>query len=207
MPTLSVVDTSGTKISDLELSESVFGAPVNKATIRIALNQYLANQRHGSASTKTKGEKRGGGAKPWRQKGTGRARAGSTRSPIWRGGGVTFGPRPRDFSYKINKKTKRSALRAALSALMGDNKLLVMEKIEFDSIKTKHAVGFLNNLGVEGKTLVLLDQPNDNVALSFRNLPSVKVSRTDNINIFDLLHYDTLIATSAAIKKVEEMLQ
>lgn len=207
MATIDVVDSKGSKTGTIDVSDAVFNAEINKKTVRISLNQYLANQRQGTAATKTKGLVRGGGKKPWRQKGTGRARAGSNRSPLWRKGGTIFGPQPRDYLYKVNKKVKQNAMRSAITSLTQEGKLLVVDQLDFSEPKTKLAAEFLKNLNVDGKAVVLIDTPSENVILSFKNLPYAKLLRTENINIFDLLNCDTLVTTSTTIKKVEDMLK
>jgi large subunit ribosomal protein L4 len=206
MPTVSILDATGKKSGTLEVKDELLDAEINLHTVREALTQYLANQRQGTASTKARGQTHGGGRKPWRQKGTGRARAGSIRSPLWRGGAVTFGPQPRDYRIKVNKRKKRQALCSALTALRTENKLFVLERLELEEPKTKLLVQLLNQLKLQGKTLILLDGNAPNVVLAGRNLADVTVSQVENINIFDLLYHDNLVTTKEAIKKLEEAL-
>lgn len=206
MITLNVVNNQGKKKEGIELSDVIFNTDINENTVRISLNQYLANQRRGTAATKTKGLVSGGGIKPWKQKGTGRARCGSNRSPIWRGGGTVFGPQPRSYNYKVNHKVKQSALRSALTSLAQEENIFILDNLDFDAPKTKSALELLKNLNAVEKILILLDQPSDNVILSFRNIANAKLIRVENLNIFDLLHFDKVITTVSTIKKVEEML-
>jgi large subunit ribosomal protein L4 len=204
MAVVNILDKSGASVGTLELTDEVFSVPVNKSSIRDALNSYLANQRQGTASTKGWSDMRGGGRKPWRQKGTGRARAGSIRSPLWRGGAVAFGPRPRSYNYRINKKTKRLALRSVLSAKREEGRLLVLENLEIAEAKTRLVVDLVKKLKLEGKTLFLTDRVNENLFLAARNVPDVMVSVAENINIYDLLRHDNLVTTPDCVKKLEE---
>jgi len=207
MPEFDILTPKGTSKNKINLDDNVFSCEINTVLMREVLNQYLANQRRGTASTKTKGEVRGGGIKPWRQKGTGRARAGSIRSPLWRGGGVVFGPRPRSYYVNIPVQKKRGALKSALSALQKEGKIKILEDIKFDKPKTKDFVGFLNDLKLEGKILFVLDSKNENAQFSSRNIPNVKMINYNNINIFDLLNCDNLVFTQESAKKVEELLK
>jgi len=207
MPEFDILTPKGTSKNKINLDDNVFACEINTVLMREVLNQYLANQRRGTASTKTKGEVRGGGIKPWRQKGTGRARAGSIRSPLWKGGGVVFGPRPRSYYVNIPVQKKRGALKSALSALQKEGKIKILEDIKFDKPKTKDFVGFLNDLKLEGKILFVLDSKNENARFSSRNIPGVKMILYNNINIFDLLNCDNLVFTQESAKKVEELLK
>jgi len=206
MPELDVLTQEGKAKEKINLDNNVFACEINKILLREVLNQYLANQRRGTASTKTKGEVRGGGIKPWRQKGTGRARAGSIRSPLWKGGGVVFGPRPRSYNVNIPVQKKRGALKSAISALQKEGKIKVLEDMKFDKPKTKDFVSFLKNLRLEGKILFILDEKNENAQLSSRNVPDVRMILCNNINVFDLLNCDNLVLTQKSAKKIEEML-
>ncbi|MCX7766490.1 MAG: 50S ribosomal protein L4 [Candidatus Sumerlaeia bacterium] len=208
MPSINIIAENGTKTEEtFEVSEKLFNSKKNPVVVREVLNQYLANQRQGTLSTKTRGEVSGGGKKPWRQKGTGRARHGSIRSPIWRHGGIVFGPKPRDFSYTIPKKKKRLAFYTVLTAKREEDKIKLVKEIPVQEPKTKLLVNFLTSLGVaEEKNLILLDKVNPPVYLAGRNIPGVKVSIVDNINIYDLLYYDNLIATPESIKRLEELI-
>ena len=204
MPKVDVYDLNGKKVSDIELAESVFGIEPNETIVHSVLKNYLANQRQGTQSTKTRSEVSGGGKKPWRQKGTGRARQGSTRSPQWTGGGVVFAPTPRDYSMKLNKKEKRAALKSALSSRVAENKFIVIDEMNFGEIKTKNFQNMLNNLNVN-KALVVLEDGNVNAELSARNIANVKTARTNTINVFDILKYNTVIASKAAVANIEEV--
>lgn len=206
MSTVNTFDSKGKKSGTLEVKDELVNAEISLHIVREALTQYLANQHQGTASTKTRGQARGGGRKPWRQKGTGRARAGSIRSPLWRGGAVTFGPQPRDYRIKMNKRKKRQALCSALTAFRTDNKLFVLESVDLKEPKTKLLLELLDQLKLQGKTLILLDSVKRNMVLAGRNLPNVKVSVVENINIFDLLYHDNLVTTKQGIKKLEESL-
>ena len=205
MPKVDVYDIKGKKVSDIELSEKVFGIIPNENIVHSVLVNYQANQRQGTQSTKTRAEVSGGGRKPWRQKGTGRARQGSTRSPQWIKGGIALGPKPRSYSYKVNKKEKRLAIKSVLSSKVIDNELIVVDKIPFNEIKTKNMVETLNNLKVEGKALILLPEKDENVQKSARNIEGVKTTLINTINIYDLLKYTKLVVTVDTIKKLEEV--
>ena len=207
MPEFDILTPKGTSKNKINLDDNVFACEINTVLMREVLNQYLANQRRGTASTKTKGEVRGGGIKPWRQKGTGRARAGSIRSPLWKGGGVVFGPRPRSYYVNIPVQKKRGALKSALSSLQKEGKIKILEDIKFDKPKTKDFVVFLKDLKLEGKILFVLDSKNENARFSSRNIPGVRMIPYNNINIFDLLDCDNLVFTQESAKKVEELLK
>jgi large subunit ribosomal protein L4 len=204
MASVAVVDMSNNKVKDVELPP-LFGSAMNSHLLHSAVVNQLANKRAGTASTKTKGLVSGGGKKPWKQKGTGRARAGSSRSPLWRHGGTVFGPMPRDYSYSIPKKEKRAALAAALTAKVGENRLIILDKLSLAEPKTKQMAELLQKLGVSESALVLIASANRNVALASRNVPNVKVLRMENINVYDLLKYRYLITTQDAISAMQEV--
>ena len=205
MPKIDVYDITGKKVSEIELNEEIFGINPNKELVHAAVVNYLANQRQGTQSTKTRAEVRGGGRKPWRQKGTGRARQGSIRAPQWIKGGIALGPKPRSYRYTINKKERRIAIKSVLSSKVLENTLTVVDKIAFDEIKTKNMVTALNNLKVEGKTLIMLPEKNENVQKSARNIEGVKTILVNTINVYDLLKYNKLVVTLDAVKKLEEV--
>ena len=205
MPKVDVYDINGKKVSDVELNENVFGIEPNEAIVHEVLVNYLANQRQGTQSTKTRAEVRGGGRKPWRQKGTGRARQGSIRAPQWIKGGIELGPKPRSYRYTVNKKEKRLAIRSVLSSKVLENKLTVVDKLELAEIKTKSMVNALNNLKLEGKTLVILPEKNLNVQASTRNIEGAKAILANTINVYDLLRYTNLVLTLDTVKKLEEV--
>jgi len=206
MPKVSVYNQEGQPVGEIELSDTVFGAEVNEALLHQAVVMYLANQRQGTASTKTRGEVRGGGRKPWRQKGLGRARHGSIRSPIWVGGGVVFGPKPRDFRQDMPKKARRAALRSALSAKVRDGALIVLDDLKLAQPKTKAMVGVLKRLAAERKPLIVLGERNPNVELSARNLPGAATAQAEDVNVYQVLSHDRLVLTRAAVAKLEEAL-
>ena len=205
MPKVDVLDMKGKKVSDIELADSVFGIEPNEAIVHSVLVNYLANQRQGTQSTKTRAEVSGGGRKPWRQKGTGRARQGSIRAPQWVKGGIALGPKPRSYKYTVNKKERRLAIRSVLSSKVLENNLVVLDKAEMKEIKTKDMVKTLANLKVEGKTLILLPEKNENVQKSARNIKNVKTTLVNTINVYDLLKYNKLVVTLDAVKKLEEV--
>lgn len=204
MPKVDVYNVSGEIVGDIEISDDVFGVKINKdAMHRVVLN-ILANKRQGTQSTKTKSEVRGGGRKPWKQKGTGRARQGSIRSAQWIKGGIALGPKPRSYRYTLPKTLRRVALKSALSSKVSDNTIKVLEKLEFDQIKTKKMVELISNLKV-GKTLLVIDESNETIIKSARNLKDVKTAAVNTINVYDLLRYEHLVMTQEAVKKVEEV--
>ena len=205
MPKIDVYDINGKKVKELELNEAVFGIEPNEAVVHSVLVNFLANQRQGTQSTKTRAEVRGGGRKPWRQKGTGRARQGSIRAPQWVKGGIALGPRPRSYKYTVNKKERRLAIRSVLSSKVLENNLVVLDKAEMKEIKTQAMVKTLANLKVEGKTLILLPERNENVQKSARNIKNVKTTLVNTINVYDLLKYNKLVVTLDAVKKLEEV--
>ena len=204
MPKIDVYNIEGKKVSDVELAESIFGIEPNEAVVHSVLVNYLANQRQGTQNTKTRSEVRGGGRKPWRQKGTGHARQGSTRSPQWTGGGVVFAPTPRDYSFKLNKKEKRAALKSALSSRVAENKLVVVDELKFDGIKTKDFAKVMSNLNVE-KALVVINDNDQNVVMSAKNIPTVKTASTNTINVYDILKYNTVVVTKDAVNTIQEV--
>ena len=204
MATVSVYNMEGSEVGKMDLNDNVFAANVNEHLMHMAAVLQLANKRQGTQKAKTRSEVRGGGRKPWRQKGTGHARQGSTRSPQWTGGGIVFAPKPRDYSFKMNKKEKRIALLSALSSKVAESKIVVLDEFKLDEIKTKKFVEVMNNLKVEN-ALVVLEGENKNVVLSGRNIPSVKVTATNEINTYDVLKYTTLVVTKAAVEKLEEV--
>lgn len=201
---VDVLNTEGKKVSDLELSENVFGVDVNDVVVHAALVNFLANQRQGTQSTKTRAEVRGGGRKPWKQKGTGRARQGSIRAPQWIKGGIALGPKPRSYKYAIPKKQRQLALKSILTSKLQDSNLVVIDTIEFKEIKTKNMVKVLDNLKIE-KALIVLNEKNLNVQASARNIENVKTSLVNTINVYDLLKYKKLVITKDAIKTIEEV--
>ncbi len=205
MPKIDVYNIEGKKVSNIELADSVFGIEPNEKIVHSVLVNYLANQRQGTSNTKTRAEVAGGGRKPWKQKGTGRARQGSIRAPQWFKGGIALGPKPRDYSYRLNKKERRLAIRSVLSSKVLENNLVVVDAMNFDAIKTKNMVSALSNLKVEGKTLIVLPEKNENVQKSARNIEGVKTSLVNTINVYDLLKYNKLILTVDAVKNLEEV--
>lgn len=206
MAKVQVFSQTGEKTKQIDVPKEVFSYPVKEHLIYEAVVNYRSNQRRGTASTKTRAEVRGGGRKPWRQKGTGRARAGSNRSPIWRKGGVVFGPRKRDYTYRIPKKAKKNALKSALSMKFGENKILVLESLEFKEPKTKEGMRFLQNLGLE--SVLVIDSPeNKNLFFSLRNIPLVKAIGQNQVNVYDVLNYDSLVFTKKAFDSLVERLK
>ena len=204
MANVSVYNIEGKEVGTIDLSDAVFGVEVNEHLLHMAVVSQLANKRQGTQKAKTRSEVRGGGRKPWRQKGTGHARQGSTRAPQWTGGGVVFAPTPRDYSFKLNKKEKRAALKSALTSRVEEKKFIVVDEINFDEIKTKKFQDVLNNLSVS-KALVVLEDGNKNAELSARNIADVKTAKTNTINVYDILKYNTVIATKAAVQAIEEV--
>ena len=204
MANVSVYNMEGKEVGTIELNDAVFGAPVNEHLVHMAVVQHLANKRQGTQKAKTRSEVSGGGRKPWRQKGTGHARQGSTRAPQWTGGGVVFAPVPRDYSFKLNKKEKRAALKSALTSRVQNNKLIVVDELKFDEIKTKKFQAVLDNLKVS-KALVVLADNDEKVVMSARNIPAVKTALTSTINVYDILKGDTVILTKDAVAKIEEV--
>ena len=205
MPKVDVYDIKGKKVSDVELAEAIFGIEPNEAIVHSVLVNYLANQRQGTQSTKTRAEVRGGGRKPWRQKGTGRARQGSIRAPQWIKGGIALGPKPRSYKYRVNKKEKQLAIKSLLSSKVLENDLVVVDKFDFKEIKTKQMAVAMKNLKVEDKALVVIPEKNENVQKSTRNLEGVRTSSVATLNVFDLLKHKKLVLTVDAVKKIEEV--
>mgnify|MGYP000364735787 FL=1 len=204
MANVSVYNMEGKEVGAIELNDAVFGVEVNEHLVHLAVVAQLANKRQGTQKAKTRSEVSGGGRKPWRQKGTGHARQGSTRSPQWKGGGVVFAPTPRDYTIRLNKKEKRAALRSALTSRVQDNKFIVVDELKFDEIKTKKFQNVMDNLKVS-KALVVLADNDQNTVLSARNIAGVKTSQVGSINVYDILKYNTLVATKAAVASIEEV--
>ena len=204
MANVAVYNIEGKEVGTIDLNDAVFGVEVNEHLVHMAVVQQLANKRQGTQKAKTRSEVSGGGRKPWRQKGTGHARQGSTRAPQWTGGGVVFAPTPREYSFKMNKKEKRAALKSALTSRVEEKKFIVVDEMKFDEIKTKNFQNALNNLNVS-KALVVLEEGNTNAELSARNIPDVKTARTNTINVYDILKYNTVVATKAAVEAIEEV--
>lgn len=204
MANVAVYNMEGKEVDKIELDDSIFGVEINEHLVHMAVLQQLANKRQGTQKAKTRSEVRGGGRKPWRQKGTGHARQGSTRSPQWTGGGVVFAPTPRDYSFKLNKKEKRAALKSALTSRVVENKFVVVDELKLDEIKTKKFVEVLKNLNVE-KALVVLNDMDEKVIASAANIPTVKTTQTNELNVFDVLKYDTVVVTKAAVATIEEV--
>ena len=205
MAKVSVYDMTGNVVSDLELNDAVFGIEPNTSAMHQAVVNYLANQRQGTQSTLTRTEVSGGGRKPWRQKGTGHARQGSTRAPQWRHGGVALGPKPRSYSYTLNKKIKRLALLSALSTKVAENEIVVVDAIKMDEFKTKTIVNMLKALNVDGKALIVLDSVDKNVIKSAANIPGVKTSQVNTLNVYDILNYTKFVVVKDAVAKIEEV--
>ena len=204
MSQISVFDMTGKKVADTELNDAIFGIEPNKAIMHAMVVNYLANQRQGTQSTLTRTEVRGGGRKPWRQKGTGHARQGSTRAPQWTGGGVVFAPVPRDYSFKMNKKEKRAALKSVLTSKVQENKFIVLDELKLAEVKTKEMKKVLDNLKVNN-ALVIIGDDSENVALSARNIAGVQTASVNTINVFDMLKYNTIIATKTSVASIEEV--
>ena len=204
MANVSVYNMEGNEVGTLELNDAVFGVNVNEHLVHLAVVSQLANKRQGTQKAKTRAEVSGGGRKPWKQKGTGHARQGSTRSPQWTGGGVVFAPVPRDYSFKMNKREKRAALKSALTSRVEENKFIVIDEINFEEAKTKNFANILKNLDVS-KALVVLEDDNKNAELSARNIADVKTAKTNTINVYDILKYNTVITTKAVVAKIEEV--
>ena len=204
MAKVSVYNIEGSQVGEIELNDSVFGVEVNEHLVHMAVVAHLAAKRQGTQSAKTRSEVSGGGKKPWRQKGTGHARQGSTRAPQWTGGGVVFAPKPRKYEIKLNKKERRLALKSALTSRVAENKIVVLDALNFDEIKTKNFKAVMDNLKVS-KALVVMAEKNDNVILSARNIPSVKTALTNTINVYDILKYDTLVVTKDTVNAIQEV--
>ena len=205
MAKTNVYDMTGKVVGEIELNDAVFGIEPNTVVMHEAVKNYLANQRQGTQSTKTRAEVRGGGRKPWRQKGTGRARQGSTRAPQWTHGGIALGPKPRDYSYHMNKKSRQLAIKSALSAKAANGDILVIDNLELNEVKTKNFVKFLSDVGVSGKALVVTPEVRKNVVLSARNIPGVRTTISSIISVYDILRADKFIVDKAAVAKIEEV--
>ena len=204
MANVSVYNIEGKEVGKIDLSDAVFGVEVNEHLVHMAVVSQLANNRQGTQKAKTRSEVSGGGRKPWRQKGTGHARQGSTRAPQWTGGGMVFAPTPRDYTIRLNKKEKRAALKSALTSRVNENKFIVVDSLSFDEIKTKNFKAVMDNLKVS-KALVVLDEESTNAAISAKNIPTVKTARVNTINVYDILKYNTVVATKAAVASIEEL--
>ena len=204
MANVSVYNIEGKEVETIELSDAVFGVEVNEHLVHMAVVNQLANNRQGTQKAKTRSEVSGGGRKPWRQKGTGHARQGSTRAPQWTGGGVVFAPTPRDYTIKLNKKERRLALKSVLTAKVQENKFIVLDELKFDEIKTKNFQAVLNNLNVN-KAMVVLNDNDKNVVMSAKNIPNVITAQTNTINVYDILKYNTMIVTKAAVETIQEV--
>jgi LSU ribosomal protein L4P len=204
MANVKVFNMSGSEVGSIDLNDDIFAVEVNEHVMHQAVVQYLANQRQGTQSALTRAEVRGGGRKPWRQKGTGRARQGSIRAPQWTGGGVVFAPKPRDYSFKLNKKVKRLALKSALTSKVNEGSFVVIDELSFKEAKTKEFAAVLKNVNVD-KALVVLEDGNKNAVLSARNIPSVKTASVNTINVYDIIKYDSMVVTKAAVEKMQEV--
>ena len=204
MANVSVYNMEGKEVGKMDLNDAVFGVEVNEHLVHLAVVQQLANNRQGTQKARTRSEVSGGGKKPWRQKGTGHARQGSIRAPQWKGGGIVFAPVPRDYSFKMNKKEKRAALKSALTSRVQENKLIVVDELKFDEIKTKNMQNVLDNLKVK-KAIVIIDGEDKNVVLSAKNIPNVITASADMLNVYDIMKYSTVIVTKAAVAKIEEV--
>lgn len=205
MPKVDLYNMKGEVVGDIQLCDNVFGSEINNEALHAVVVNQLANKRQGTQSTKTKSEVRGGGKKPWRQKGTGRARQGSIRSAQWIKGGIVLGPKPRSYRYTLPKKVKRIAMKSALTTKVSGNEILVLDNLALDAIKTKSMVGVLNSLKVDSSALIVIDSKNENVVKSARNIPGVKTAFVNTLNVFDILKYDKFIITKDAVEKVEEV--
>ena len=205
MPNVALYNISGKQVGEIELNENIFGVDVNVEAMQQVVKMYLANQRQGTQSALTRAEVSGGGIKPWRQKGTGRARHGSIRSPQWKKGGIVFAPKPRSYRYTVPKKIKRIAMKSALSSKANENSIVVIEELNFDAPKTKQVVSLLENLKIDSKTLIVLADNNENVVKSSRNIEGVKATFVNTLNVYDILKYDKFVITKDAVKKVEEV--
>ncbi len=205
MPKVALYNITGSQVGEIELNDSIFGVEVNTHVMYEAVKNYLANQRQGTQSAKTRAEVRGGGRKPWRQKGTGRARQGSIRAPQWKGGGVVFAPKPRDYSYSIPKKVKRLALKSALSSKVQDQEIIVVDSLALEQAKTKEMVKVLKNLNANKKTLIVIPERDEVVLRAAANIPGVKTAYVNTINVYDILNCDSFLITKEAVNKVEEV--
>ena len=206
MANVSVFNMKGAEVGTIDLNDAVFGVEVNEHLVHLAVVQQLANNRQGTQKAKTRSEVSGGGRKPWRQKGTGHARQGSTRAPQWTGGGVVFAPVPRDYTVKMNKKEKKAALKSALTSKVQDSKFIVLDELSFDEIKTKNFVEVLNNLKVDKKAIVVMPEIDEKVIMSSRNIPTVQTTLVNTLNVYDVMNGGTVIVTKDAVAKIEEVL-
>ncbi len=204
MANVSVYNMEGKEVGKMDLNDAIFGVDVNEHLVHLAVVQHLANKRQGTQKAKTRSEVSGGGRKPWRQKGTGHARQGSIRAPQWKGGGVVFAPVPRDYSFRLNKKEKRAALKSALTSRVNEEKFLILDELKLDEIKTKNMQNVLNNLKVQ-KAIVIIDSDDQNIVKSAKNIPNVITASADMLNVYDIMKYSTVIATKAAVAKIEEV--
>jgi len=205
MPKVNVYNILGEQVGEMELSDNVFGVEINHDALYHVIKNHLANRRQGTQSAKTRAEVRGGGRKPWRQKGTGRARQGSIRSPQWTGGGIVFAPKPRDYSYRVPKKVRRLAIKSALSSKVLENKIIVLDQLTLDQPKTKEMAKILENIKANKKALIVMEEKNENVIKSARNIPNVQTTLVNTLNAYDIMKYDSFIITQDAVKKVEEV--
>ena len=205
MPKVALYNMEGSQVGEIELNESVFGQEINESVLHDVVKNYLANQRQGTQSTKTRSEVRGGGIKPWRQKGTGRARQGSIRATQWIKGGIALGPKPRDYRYTLNKKVKKLAMKSALSTKVNANEIIVLDQLVLEEIKTKKIAEMLKNLKVESKALIVTNEKNDNVVKSAKNIEGVATTFTGSLNVYDVLKYDVMVITKDAVSKIEEV--
>lgn len=205
MPKAALYNIEGKQIGDIDLKDEIFAVEISNAALHMTVKNFLANQRQGTQSTKTRTEVRGGGAKPWKQKGTGRARQGSIRAPQWTGGGVALGPKPRDYRYALNKKTRRLALKSALTAKVNDNEIMVIDSLKMDEIKTKKFVEIIKNLKIEKKAFFVTGEKEANLIASANNIPGVKTAIVDTINTYDILNHDILVIEKSAVIKLEEV--
>ena len=205
MPKVTIYNISGDQVGEIELSDDVFGIEVNENAMYEVVKNQLANKRQGTQSTKTRAEVRGGGRKPWRQKGTGRARVGSSRSPLWIGGGVSFAPKPRDYSYRLPKKIRKLAMKSALTSKVNNDEIIVLDGLNISAPKTKEMINILSNLNADKKALIVMDGRDDAVIKSARNIPGVKTTSVNTLNVYDILKYDKFIITKDAVQKVEEV--
>ncbi|MCR5267566.1 MAG: 50S ribosomal protein L4 [Lachnospiraceae bacterium] len=204
MANVSVYNMEGKEVGKMDLNDAIFGVEVNEHLVHLAVVQHLANKRQGTQKARTRSEVSGGGKKPWRQKGTGHARQGSIRAPQWKGGGVVFAPVPRDYSFKLNRKEKRAALKSALTSRVQEEKFFVLDELKLDEIKTKNMANVLNNLKVE-KAIVIIDGEDKNVVMSAKNIPNVITASAEALNVYDIMKYNTVVVTKAAVAKIEEV--
>ncbi len=205
MPKVALLNVSGEQIGEIELNENIFGVNINESVLHDAVKNYLANQRQGTQSAKTRAEVRGGGRKPWRQKGTGRARQGTIRAPHWVGGGVAFAPKPRDYRYELPKKVKRLAMKSALSSKVVTENIVVLDELSMTMPKTKDMVNILKNLNIEKKALIVMGEKNDNIIRSASNIPGIRTTLVNTLNVYDILNHEKFIVTKEAVHKIEEV--